>query len=228
MRVFIIHGWTYNLEKWEAFVALLRAQRVVVKQLKVPGLTTKSDKVWDIDGYINWLDEELKGEEHPIIIGHSNGGRIALAYSIKYPQRLKKLILIDSAGVPRDQLKAKIKLKVLWFLSKVGKVLSIVPGAKKIFYRVIGAHDYQNAPPNMKLTMRNMLAVDENLNLHEVQTPTTIIWGKNDKVTPLRDGQRMAKQIPQSTLHIIDNAQHAPFASQPQAVLELILKELTP
>src|SRR4051812_31909284 len=96
-QVFIIHGWTYSLDKWTEICKLLKSRGIEPILLKVPGLTDPSTEVWDIDGYISWLDKRLAGTEKPVVIGHSNGGRIALAYAQRFPERLGQLILIDSA-----------------------------------------------------------------------------------------------------------------------------------
>src|SRR5690349_17232860 len=99
-KVFIVHGWTYSLDKWTEICGLLRNMGIEPIQLRVPGLTEPSDKAWDIDGYVEWLNDKLKDEKNPVVIGHSNGGRISLAFVQKYPNKLGKLILIDSAGIP--------------------------------------------------------------------------------------------------------------------------------
>lgn len=226
MKVFVIHGWTYNLDKWQPLLSELEQYGVEPVMLKVPGLTAESSKVWTIQGYIAWLDDQIKSESEPIVIGHSNGGRIALAYINKYPNRIRQLILIDSAGIADKRLYKKIKLKVLYVLSKVLKPLSKIKPLQKIVYRVIGARDYQEAPDNMKLTMRNMLDADKRLDLSAVNVPTTIIWGRDDKMTPLHDGQAMNQLIKGSKLHVINGARHAPMSTHPKQVAAIILKTL--
>ncbi len=221
-KIFIIHGWTYNLDKWANVTVSLKSRGLEPVFLKVPGLTEPSDKVWDIDGYINWLDTQIGSEPKPIVIGHSNGGRIALCFAQKHPGRLGQLILIDSAGIAHNERRSVVKLNVLKVLSKVGKVFAYVPVVRKAFYRLIGAQDYLNAPPNMKLTMRNMLAVDQNIDLGAVKLPVTIIWGRDDEITPLTDGQKMQAAIAGSTLHIVDGARHAPFFTSPDEVAKII------
>ncbi len=225
-KVYIIHGWTYNLDKWANFSAALKARGIDPILLKVPGLTEPSDKVWDINGYEDWLNDQIKTETKPIVIGHSNGGRIALSYVQKYPGRISQLILIDSAGIAHNEARSIIKLKILKFLSKVGKVLSLLPPVKKLFYRVIGAQDYYNAPPNMRLTMQNMLRADQQLDLSQIKLPVTIIWGQDDTVTPLSDGQKMQALINGSSLQIIRGGRHAPFNSQPDEVAEIVAEVL--
>jgi pimeloyl-ACP methyl ester carboxylesterase len=221
-QVYIVHGWTYSLDKWQAVCQELLGQGIEPIMLKVPGLTEPSDKVWDIDGYVDWLDKKLSNVSLPIVVGHSNGGRIALSYAQKYPSKLGKLILIDSAGIPNNEKKALFKLEVLKYLSKLGKIFSYIPPVKKLFYKLIGAQDYNNAPPNMKKTMQNMLHADQLLELATIKLPVTLIWGRDDGQTPLADGQKMHEFISGSTLHIIDDARHAPFFNHPAEVAGII------
>jgi pimeloyl-ACP methyl ester carboxylesterase len=227
-KVYIIHGWTYSLDKWTKLVDLLRQHDIQPELLRVPGLTEPSDKVWDIDGYIDWLNGKLKGETHPIVIGHSNGGRIALSYAQKYPDRLGQLILIDSAGLAHNDLLPRAKLATLRTMSKVGKPLAKVPIVKKGVYKIIGAQDYRKAPPNMKLTMQNMLKADSLIDLSKIKLPVTLIWGRDDTTTPLKDGQTMHTLLAGSSLHIIDDARHAPQATHAQQLAAIIMKAIQP
>ncbi len=225
-KVFIIHGWTYSLDKWSVFCAELRKHNIEPVQLRVPGLTDDSDKVWDIDGYIEWLNKQLSGQKSPTVIGHSNGGRIALSFAQKYPNRIGQLILIDSAGIAHTERRSLLKLKTLKFLSKIGKLFSYIPPLKKVFYKLIGAKDYYNAPPNMKRTMQNMLQADQLLDLSLINLPVTIIWGREDTITPLKEAQLMHKSIASSDLYIIDDARHSPFFSHPEKTASIVVKVL--
>ena len=221
-RAYIIHGWSYNLDKWADIVIELKMRDIEPVLLKVPGLTEASDKVWDIEGYISWLDDKLNGDEKPIVIGHSNGGRIALAYAQKHPGRLHQLVLIDSAGVAHNEARSQIKLKILKTLSKVGKVFSLIPPLRKLFYKLIGAQDYYNAPPNMRLTMQNMLKADQQMDFSNVRLPVTIIWGREDSITPIVDGEKLHNWIKGSVFIVIDGAKHAPQATHADKVAEII------
>jgi pimeloyl-ACP methyl ester carboxylesterase len=221
-KVFVVHGWTYSLDKWQTIVPLLKAQGIEPILLKVPGLTAPSTKVWTIDDYVEWLQGELKGEEAPIVIGHSNGGRIALALLQKYPARFKQLILIDSAGLPHNTVAGNTKLSTLKIIAKAGKPLAKIPVVSKAFYKLIGAQDYRQAPPNMRATMQNMLNADQFIDLSKITIPVTLIWGAEDTATPLKDGRTMHKQIQGSQLHVIDGARHAPHATRAAQVADII------
>jgi 2-hydroxy-6-oxonona-2,4-dienedioate hydrolase len=221
-KLYIIHGWTYSLDRWTKVCKVLESRGFEIIQLRVPGLNEPSDKVWDIEGYVKWLDDSLKGESKPIVIGHSNGGRIAMAYIQRHPGRLKQLILVDAAGIPLTGATKLAKRKLVSTLSPVARAVARNPVLKRGLYKAIGAHDYLNAPPNMKLTMRNMLDTDKTINLAEINLPVTIIWGRNDLVTPLSDGKRLNAGIKDSTLHIINNSRHAPYFDHPEEVADII------
>jgi pimeloyl-ACP methyl ester carboxylesterase len=221
-QLVIIHGWTYNLDKWTETLSVLKSQGYDPIMLKVPGLTEPSEKVWDIDGYVEWLSEKIKNYEKPIIIGHSNGGRIAMSFIQKYPDKLDKLILIDSAGILNNYTIPKLKLKALKVISKIGKIFSYIPIVKKVFYKLIGAQDYLNAAPNMKVTMQNMLLADKLIDPAKILVPTIIIWGRGDKITPLRDGKKLNSLINESKLYVIDDARHSPFYTNTQEVVKII------
>lgn len=221
-RLYAIHGWTYSLDKWTALADELKRRDIELVLLKVPGLTETSDKVWDIDGYVEWLRGQLYGIKNPVVIGHSNGGRIALNYALRYPGSLSRLILIDSAGIAHDQLLPRAK-RLLWrMLAKVGKIIAWLPGVKRVFYRAIGATDYNQAPPNMKLTMRNMLASDIRADYTCIQEPVLLIWGRDDTITPLADGRKLSQLLKKARLEVIDGARHAPQATHPEQVAALI------
>lgn len=226
MKVFIIHGWTYNLDHWQEFCDQLRSQGIEPVQLHVPGLTAESNQAWDIAGYVDWLKQQLAGNEQPIVIGHSNGGRIALAFVNRYPGVIKQLILIDSAGIYHGDIVSKFKRGTFKVLAKVGKPLTHVPVAKKVFYKLIGAKDYYRAPENMKQTMRNMLAADRNLQLDKIDVPVQLIWGRGDKSTPLADAHKFEQSLPNAQLEIIDGAGHSPHSSHTDQVVAIVLKTL--
>ena len=193
-----------------------------VEQLAVPGLTEKTDKVWTLPEYVDWLYEKLGGDSAPILIGHSNGGRIALAFAAKYPGRLKTLILIDSAGIRRNELPIRLKRFVFGLAAKIGKKLTRCETFRNLLYRLARESDYKNASPLMRETMANVISVDLTDQISKIKTPTLIIWGDNDRMTPLSDGKLMHKLIQTSTLHIITGTGHSPhFTHAPEVAKKI-------
>lgn len=226
MELYIIHGWTYSIEPWTSVVSILKSKGVTVHQLRVPGLTSESGAVWDVDGYVEWLRGELKGVKNPIVLGHSNGGRISLNYLKKYPGSFEKLILLNAAGINVSDEKISMKRRVFAAAAKVGRPLKRIPGLRKIVYRLIGGSDYDRAPVNMKQTLANMLASDAQLDIKGIQTPTAVLWGKNDRTTPLAQGRKIAQDLPNAAIQEFDGWAHAPYITHPNELALAILKEL--
>ena len=220
-KIYIIHGWTYTIEPWQKTVELLKYRGVEVVQLRVPGLTADSSDVWTIQGYVDWLDEQLRGEEQPVVLGHSNGGRIALNYLVQHPGRFAQLILLNSAGVYAHPANVSLKRRVFRVLSKTLAPLKHVPYVKRIVYRLLRS-DYNAAPPHMKKTLHNMLESDKALQIEAVTTPTALLWGKNDTVTPPAMGRKMNELLPDSYLKEFDGWNHAPYIDHPEQLAEEI------
>jgi len=215
-KLYVIHGWTYTIEPWRTVRELLANDNIELVMLQVPGLTGKSDKVWTIEGYVEWLQEQLKDVSRPIVLGHSNGGRIALNYLIKYPGSFKHLILLNSAGVYEAPRAVSFKRKLFKVLSKMLKPLKYIPLVRRVVYRVLGASDYDRAPANMKKTLQNMLSSDMSLELNHIEDPISIIWGKEDRTTPLGQGKKMHQLLKNSSFLAVNEWGHAPYITHPQ------------
>lgn len=225
-ELYIIHGWTYSIEPWTSVVSILRSKGVVVHQLRVPGLTSESDAVWDIDGYVEWLHGEVGDVNQPIVLGHSNGGRISLNYLKRYPGSFKKLILLSAAGINVSNQKISLKRQIFRAAAKVLKPLKYIPLVRKVVYRVIGGSDYDRAPTNMKKTLHNMLESDKNLDLTDITTPVAVLWGTIDPITPLAQGRKMAHDLPHAHLKEFNGWAHAPYITHPVELADAILEEL--
>lgn len=217
MTLYIIHGWTYTTEPWRETIAALRSRGLSVKMLHVPGLTSPSDQVYTIADYAKWADENIP--DGATALGHSNGGRILLNLCSNKPAKLKNLILLDSAGIYEPSLRKDLIKK----LAKIGAPLKKVPYVDKVFHKVTGSTDYSRAPANMKKTLTNMLDSDKDLDLTKVTTPTYILWGQKDNVTPPRQAIAMHEKLPHSELKFYANWNHAPYISHPEELSRAIV-----
>jgi pimeloyl-ACP methyl ester carboxylesterase len=221
-KIYILHGWTYTLNAWDACLAELRARNFEPVMLNVPGLTTDSQKSWTLEDYVSWLDESLPQDEPSVVIGHSNGGRIALALAARKPTRISRLVLIASAGVVHNEFSIRIKRSFFGMIARVGGGLKNIPIIRKIFYRVIGAKDYGNAVPHMRETMKNLITFDLVPELPKIAIPTLILWGSKDVATPLSDGKLINQAISGSKLVVFDGVGHSPHRVEPRRVADEI------
>lgn len=225
-KIFILHGWTYSLDKWDKFSDLLKKEGFDLIFLKVPGLTSDSEKVWDVEKYAKWLEKEILGEDKVILLGHSNGGRIAAYFTSQYPGKIQKLILIDSAGIYHKELTLQIKRFVFGTAARIGKKVTSSETLKKFLYKLAGEKDYQTATPNMKKSMLNLINFDLAPFLHAIEVPTLIIWGSDDKLTPISDAKLINKSIINSKLRIIEGAKHSPFYTHPNEVVNILKNDI--
>ena len=227
--LYIVHGWTYTVEPWKKTIELLRDRGISVKMLHVPGLTEESKKEFTIYDYMKWADKEIPNGA--VALGHSNGGRILLNLCAANPNKLKYLILLDSAGIYEPSARKKIVEK----LAKIGQPLKKIKIVDKVFHRLTGSTDYSRAPENMKKTLANMLESDKELDLTKVETKTFILWGKKDTTTPPRQATEMYEKIPNAELKFYANWTHAPYISSPEelaralgTLVEKMKKETAP
>lgn len=217
--VYILHGWAVDYQnhlKWQPLLSALAQRQVSAEFLKLPGLSTPLDRAWSLDEYVAWTLEQLPAR--PVtLVGHSFGGQLALRLAALHPDRVQRLILIDSSGLRDRRLHAELKRRVFWLLAKLGRPIFKAAWARKVLYRLARERDYFNAPLVMRQTMSQVLGQEIRQDLANVKAPTLILWGEQDRVTPLRNAELLHRNLPGSQLVIIPEARHSPqFTHVPQ------------
>ncbi|HIT70881.1 MAG TPA: alpha/beta hydrolase [Candidatus Scatovivens faecipullorum] len=205
--VILLHGWLATLETMRP-VANNLSQNFKVYLVDVVGFG-KSDlpehplKTDDFGDFLKKFVDELK-IENPILIGHSNGGRIIINAVGRGLVKAKKVILIDSAGIkPKRSLGYYIKIAFY----KTGKfILNLLPNTKRIkafkekLRSNVGSSDYKASANVLKETMKLIVNEDLSYLLPKISVPTLIFWGSLDTATPISDAKKMEKLIPDSGL----------------------------
>jgi pimeloyl-ACP methyl ester carboxylesterase len=211
--VVILHGWTIHPDthqKWQIFRDELAQRGVKSKMLGIPGLSAPLTEVWGLSDYVAWLEKEVMSEKEVILLGHSFGGQISISYTAQHPEQVKKLLLIDSSGIRDHSFLPTVKRTVFLFLSKMGKVFFRNEKARSLLYVFARERDYHQAPPLLRRTMSKILDDEVLDDLGKITCPTLLIWGREDKVTPLSLGEVFHKKILHSEMKIIDGARHSP------------------
>ncbi len=217
-NILILHGWGSSGEVFKLMSDYLKTNnRVIVVDLPGFGKSEEPNKALVLDDYVDIVKKiikELKIVE-PIIIGHSFGGRITIKLAADKKNKLKKIILIDSAGIRRKK-KPSIKVKILKFLNRtVGKLL---PSLSRKMKDRIGSSDYRNASLVMKDTLVNVVREDLTPLLEQIEASTLLIWGENDMDTPFEDALLMERLIKDSGIVKVSNAGHYSFLDDPHLV----------
>lgn len=225
-KLYILHGWTTDITRWNPFLEALKKENVTPIMLPIPGLTSPIDKPWTLDNYVEWLYQQVHNDIKIALFGHSNGGRIALAFAHTYPEEVGQLFLVDSAGLIHNDIFSKMKRGIFRGVAKVGKTLTQSETAKHLLYKAAQENDYKNATPIQRETMKNLITTDLLPILHEVKTPTILIWGKDDIVTPYTDALVMKNTLPNSQLFTIKGGRHSPQFTHIPEVVQIIKEHI--
>ena len=93
-------------------------------------------------------------------------------------------------------------------------VKKFFPDALENFRKKMGSADYAAASPMMRQVMVKVVNEDLEPYLPNIKAPTLLVWGVNDTATPLSDGEKMEKLIPDAGLVKLENAGHYSFLEQ--------------
>ncbi len=209
--VVLLHGWLTDMETMRPIANSL-SKNFQVYLIDVVGFG-KSDLPKDpltSDDFGDFLKELLDklNIKNPILIGHSNGGRIIINSVGRGIVNPKKIILIDSAGLkPKRSLAYHIKVSIF----KFGKILLNLIPSRKIRQKLrnkVGSSDYKSSPEVLKDTMNIILNEDQRSLLPNIKVPTLLIWGSLDTATPISDAKEMEKAIPDCGLVEYKNGTH--------------------
>lgn len=227
--IYGLHGWKVGGDtqaKWQLLNDLLAGANIELKMLTMPGLDAPLHETWTIDDFANWLAATLPNK--PVwLLGHSFGGQLSLRFASLHPNRVKGVILIDSAGIRDESFSMNLKRCIFGSLAKFGRRLKASNTLRGLFYQMIRERDYLEAPPELRATMSHVLLYDVLSDLPKIECPVHIIWGNEDKVTPLWMGKKINSMLSNSQLTIIDSARHSPQFTHPEKVAELILNLAT-
>ncbi len=213
--VILLHGWLANLETMKPLANNL-SQNFKVYLVDIIGfgksdLPETSLNTDDFGNFLKDFIDELK-IKNPILIGHSNGGRMIINAVGRKIVNPKKIVLIDSAGI-KPKRKLTYYLKIAFY--KTGKFfLNLLPNTKRIkefkdkLYNSVGSSDYKASATVLKETMKIILNEDQTQYLPNINVPTLLLWGSLDKDTPISDAKKMEKLIPDCGLVEYPNSTH--------------------
>jgi len=202
--IVLLHGWGQNIEMMK-MVGDPLSDRFQVLILDLPGYGKSSEPPfsWTVYDYVEMLHELLDklGIKDIILIGHSFGGKISLAYASKY--KVDKLVLFGSPFKPEIN-KVSFKTKVLKSMKKVPVIKNLEGFAKKH----IGSTDYRNATPRMREILVLTVNLDITEDVKKIKCPTLIVWGEYDDAVPLERAYELEKLIKDAGVVVYDNCTH--------------------
>lgn len=220
--VILLHGLGANAEAWQLNIAPLAQNYHVIAPDQIGfGKSDKPLLKYRVGTYVDFLDKlmaELKIEKASLV-GNSMGGWVAGLMAIKYPNRVTKIVLADAAGIlpktvdldqiyqlnnsTRDEIRANLKLLFAAPALRDNEAL-----VDRFFTQRVTAGDGYTINALIESIKRREDFLDARLG--EIKQPTLVIWGKQDGLLPLADGEKYNKGIAGSEFTVFENCGHAP------------------
>lgn len=214
--IVLLHGWGQNIEMMKPVGDKLNGH-IIILDLPGYGESSEPQNVWTIYDYVECVHEFLNsiGVKNPIMMGHSFGGKISLAYASKY--KVKKLVLFASP-FKKGIEKMPLKTKILKAAKKVPLLNKLEGFAKKH----IGSTDYKNASEMMRKILVETVNLDIRDDVKKIKCPTFIFWGTNDEAVPVEDAKELESLIPDAGLVIYEGCTHYAYLEMLPQVIKVI------
>jgi pimeloyl-ACP methyl ester carboxylesterase len=239
--VILLHGVGCSVEFWERNIAALaREHRVFAVDIVGFGRTDKPEVVYTFELMADFVIDfmETMGIDKASLVGNSMGGAISLTVAAKTPKRVEKIILVDPVGLGRGQS----PVMRLMALPVIGNVLT-KPSRKGVLRQMqLCLYDPSQArddfidrltaigalPGNQRsflsllrvtsniLGVKKGIVADFSARLKKIKAPILMIWGRQDQILPLADGEAAVQKMANGRLHVMDRAGHLPQIDKPE------------
>ncbi|GGJ30243.1 alpha/beta fold hydrolase [Streptomyces brasiliensis] len=212
-----VHGWTANRHRWDHQMAHFSATRRVIRldlrghgESGGAGVRTIAELAEDVLALLGHLKVDRF-----VLIGHSMGGMISQTIALAHPDRVERMVLVDSIAKMtysrgRGLLMAASTLVPFKLFVAANIQRAFAPGHPREEIR-----EYIRAsaetPREVVMTLYGaMRAFDVLDRVGEIRTPTLIVHGYHDIQLPLRQMLRMAKAYPDAVVRVIDAGHELP------------------
>jgi pimeloyl-ACP methyl ester carboxylesterase len=188
-----------------------------------------TDMAWH---YVDLLD--VLGLERMPVVGFSLGAWIALELAILRPQRVEKLVLVAAAGLWIEGFPiADIfvddvdELRELSFFDPADPAADLVLPSSPDDPRMLLHFRAREAAARVGWNpyMHNPSLEGQ---LHRIECPTLVIWGREDRIVPMAHGELLARKIPKARLAVLDNCGHMLPLERPEEFAGLVTSFLSP
>jgi len=250
--VLLVHGLGDNAHRdWANVIPALAAQfHVVALDLPGFGASQASPQGYSFEALGHALNEVLEQTapgQRVHVVGHSLGGAVSLHFAHAHAEKVDRLVLVDAAGILLKTVFAQHVASMRTRQVGIDSVDRFLKGLderingfrRNVFSDLDERFDFsrwlaQNPGVRYALLGRytqveaglGLVEHDFTSAIRETQVPTTVIWGREDPVAPLRTGNLLAARLPDARLRVIDGVGHTPMHDSPAAFMRLLHEAL--
>jgi len=243
--IVLLHGTSASLHTWEGWTKALSDQYCVVS-MDLPGFGLTGPYVDESTQYNseNYAAFVIQVIDHlkldrVTLAGNSLGGKVAWRTAALHPERVSRLILVDSVGYPATPKHIPIGFKLAKYpvMSPIlNRILprSVVEKSVLSVYADDSKVDEELVNRYYELTLRkgNRQALSRRLNetdddsdqaqIKQLNIPTLILWGAKDDLIPVENAALFHRDIRNSQLKVFDNLGHVPQEEDPLATVDVV------
>jgi len=243
----LIHGYTASTYVWQTVAPMLADENFHVVAVDLLGFGFSEKPAWfeySIVSQARMIERFMDriGIGRAILVGSSYGGAVASTVALDYRERVEKLVLVDA--VCNDEAKQNVLLRLV-SMRGVGEILSPFLIDSRRFLRLrmrrtiapVNHHlitkeriEAVHRPLRAKNAHHSVLASARNWNANRIEDdaylinqPTLIIWGEDDNVIPVRNGEKLYDSILNSRLVVLKDCGHIPQEEKPERFVELVV-----
>ncbi|GAA3969834.1 alpha/beta hydrolase [Pedobacter ginsengiterrae] len=215
----LLHGLMGELSNWQLVLDQFKDRyRVIVPILPIYDLPILTLGVKALSRYVHRF-LKFKNLNQVVLVGNSLGGHVGLVFTVAHQEFVKALVLTGSSGLyenafggsfPRRESYDYIKEKVEFtFYDPATATKELVDD---VFKTVNDRSRVIRILTMAKSAIRHNMAKE----LSKITIPVSLIWGKNDKVTPPEVAEEFHQLLPNSELNWVDKCGHAPMMEHPE------------
>jgi pimeloyl-ACP methyl ester carboxylesterase len=232
----VIHGGGDGARAWlENAAALSQYYSVYIPDLPGFGHSQSANDRFHLPEYVAFIEDfsSTLGLDSFHLIGHSIGGGIAIHYALKFPQKVKGLVLVSIWCLG---IEAALWVRLLSHpalcrsLGEAG--IAVLKGVKWLARLFYAPFKFANPVTRVKMdigktmiTLRGQKTVLQD-RLSELTMPTLLVWGDGDRIVPAAHAYAAAELIPDCQLHIFEGCGHSVYKQRAGEFSQLLARFL--
>ena len=224
----LLHGFLQSLDVWSSYVlSYMNHMRVITIDLPGHGLTDTFCDVHTMDFMAKIVKDVLAdaGVEQCVMVGHSMGGYVALAFAERYPYTLRGLGLINSHALADTEEHRRHREESCRSVqaNRASYIVGFIPGLFAESRQAALSQDIKDLQEQCLLTSaQSIIAAQQGMaqrpsriqTLANLEVPTLFVYGKNDPRIPLETGVACAMVPRHSEMLILDGVAHMAFMEE--------------